>query len=566
MKKFSLLVAGSLVAAVGCQVHDEPSDTDPTPSTLAPAPANDPENTVSQAPALPAELQKREPLPAFMTDQERQAVRDGVRPFWLRSTSPPAGDVSVPAEFALSEAVIVRIPMYSDTQDYFGQLVHQIVLSGATPFLLVDDTFEANTVVEYFLSPYGTNEGDVRFLYTVNDAFWSRDFGPYFVFVDGERAIVDTRYYPTRPNDDYLPIAMAAVLDEDVYSTPLSTEGGNFMTDGLGTCWASTGILSSNDLTQSQARAIYQNYLGCDTVRFVPPLPGEGTTHIDMFSKILSTNTILVAYSSTSLGASKSQIDQLESAAQFYASTPKPGGGNWNIVRIPMVIDNRNEVFNAYTNSLIVNNSVLVPTYGYSTDAEALRVYREAMPGYRVIGIPSSSIISLGGSVHCTTMQVPADSSTPIDGACGDGDVDPGEVCDRNTIACNTLGSGFASGTAACNAHCTGWDTTDCTLPPGSEQTLQARGTLTEGEHVLVDDGWTQASAGRFLAQMTGTGDADLYVWKDVSSPTWDNFSCRPYLEGSVESCALNGPGRFLVAVRGFSTSSTFAVTVTFTP
>jgi hypothetical protein len=40
----------------------------------------------------------------------------------------------------------------------------------------------------------------------------------------------------------------------------------------------------------------------------------------------------------------------------------------------------------AYTNSLILNRKVLVPLYGIPADRDALETWREAMPGYQVVG------------------------------------------------------------------------------------------------------------------------------------------------------------------------------------
>lgn len=469
-------------------------------------------------PRLPAHLEQETLLPAFMTQEEKSADASRVRAFADHRSSPPSGNVSVPSEFGPTEGVVVRIPMDGDTQDFFGQMVREIARSGATPYLLVENSQEADLVDQYFLSPYGTSKSSVEFIYAYNDSFWSRDFGPYHVYVNGERSIVDMQYYSTRPNDDYVPVELGNAFNEDVYSAPLETEGGNFMTDGLGTCWASRGVLNANFMSESGVRAIYQNYLGCSVVKFVAPLPGEGTTHIDMFSKILDEDTILVAYSNSSLGANASQIRHLDNVARDYASTPKPDGGSWNIVRIPMVIDNAWEVFYAYTNSLIVNDTVVVPVYGYDLDSEALSAYRRAMPGYRVVGVDAQAVIPMGGSVHCTTMQVP---------------------------------KRYASAATRPSAA------------PGAS-TVRFSGTVGADDFITVGDQWFNASSGSFSVTMTGSGDADLYVWKDVSEPTWDNYACRPYLEGSQETCNLNGPGEFLVGVHGTASSNSYNVAVTY--
>ncbi|MEM0372830.1 MAG: GLUG motif-containing protein [archaeon] len=45
---------------------------------------------------------------------------------------------------------------------------------------------------------------------------------------------------------------------------------------------------------------------------------------------------------------------------------------------------------------------------------------------------------------------------------CGNGVVDAGEACDGNSIACVSLGQGFAGGTAYCNSSCSGYDNSTC--------------------------------------------------------------------------------------------------------
>ena len=77
-----------------------------------------------------------------------------------------------------------------------------------------------------------------------------------------------------------------------------------------------------------------------------------------------------------------------------------------NIVRIPMPAGS-NGVYRSYTNSLIVNDTVIVPTYRADRryEAQALEVYRNSMPaGYSIVTVDAEDAIQLGGAVHCTTM------------------------------------------------------------------------------------------------------------------------------------------------------------------
>jgi leucyl aminopeptidase len=70
-----------------------------------------------------------------------------------------------------------------------------------------------------------------------------------------------------------------------------------------------------------------------------------------------------------------------------------------------------------------------------------------------------------------------------------------------------------------------------------------------------------------FLASITGTHDADLYV-RFSSSPSTTSYDCRPYKSGSKESCALTAPAgvnSVFVMVRGYSAQAAdFELTLTY--
>jgi hypothetical protein len=69
----------------------------------------------------------------------------------------------------------------------------------------------------------------------------------------------------------------------------------------------------------------------------------------------------------------------------------------------------------------------------------------------------------------------------------------------------------------------------------------------------------------QFVVNMTGTGDADLYV-KYGSAPTTSSYDCRPYNGDANERCALNSPsaGDWFIMVRGYSTSSSYSLTASY--
>ncbi|MEM6990918.1 MAG: PPC domain-containing protein, partial [Myxococcota bacterium] len=86
---------------------------------------------------------------------------------------------------------------------------------------------------------------------------------------------------------------------------------------------------------------------------------------------------------------------------------------------------------------------------------------------------------------------------------------------------------------------------------------LQASGTVARDEEQHFSTG--AVPAGRYTFQMSGDGDADLYL-RAGAAPTADDWDCRPYSAGSDETCSatLDAPGEVHVMVRGYATSSNF--------
>ena len=90
----------------------------------------------------------------------------------------------------------------------------------------------------------------------------------------------------------------------------------------------------------------------------------------------------------------------------------------------------------------------------------------------------------------------------------------------------------------------------------GGDAEVEQNGTVA-AEDWLHYGPFDVAEGGHLLAEMTGTGDADLYV-KVGSQPTADSYDCRPYASGSEESCDVDGPGAVYVSVNGYAETSDF--------
>lgn len=93
-------------------------------------------------------------------------------------------------------------------------------------------------------------------------------------------------------------------------------------------------------------------------------------------------------------------------------------------------------------------------------------------------------------------------------------------------------------------------------------------GSTTEASGTVAKNEWRHeaaiaVTAGDTLSiTMTGTGDADLYA-KFGSQPTANAYDCRPYDNGSAETCDLTVPAgatQLFVSVHGYAETSNFTV------
>ncbi|WP_020407019.1 M20/M25/M40 family metallo-hydrolase [Hahella ganghwensis] len=102
---------------------------------------------------------------------------------------------------------------------------------------------------------------------------------------------------------------------------------------------------------------------------------------------------------------------------------------------------------------------------------------------------------------------------------------------------------------------------------PGDETIENFEGNVSRGAEDQLGP-FKVAEGTDFSAVMTGTNDADLYV-RVGAAPTTTYYDCRPYLNGSSETCELKvptGEDEVYVMVRGYSwSSSSYELEVTYT-
>lgn len=242
-------------------------------------------------------------------------------------------------------------------------------------------------------------------------------------------------------DDDLVARKMLQATGHDRYRTPFVFEGGSITTDGEGTVITTEScLLNPNrnpDLSREEIEQTLHDYLGFETVIWlktgVDCDDGETDGHIDDVCAFIAPGEVVCCYSddennvyhdvfnacyeelcqATDSKGRKLTVHKLPAAAPF-AFTKEESENlapTQGVASDPDAIwrEEGDHAVPSYANFLITNGGIIFPTYGLSTDEEAVARMREIVKDrYQVIPVPAHALALGGGSVHCITQQVVA--------------------------------------------------------------------------------------------------------------------------------------------------------------
>jgi len=408
-------------------------------------------------------------LPRFMTEAEQAKM--GSYSFSQAKgieTPPPFENLRTMAEWEEIQALTI-------TWQGFPGILKQITRAAMEETKVIIFSENPSSTENYLMGgaaggPLSSLE-NVQIVDAESNSIWIRDYGANTVY--GNRVdtltLVDWIYNRPRPDDDVLPDVLADVLGINLYATTsapndLVNTGGNFMSDGQGTAFASELILEENELgnpynvtvkDEEEIDDILGEFQGIDRYIKMNALPYDIINHIDMHMKLLDEKTLLVG----------SYPDGIADGPQINANIDfvvnnflNYFGEDYEVIRIPMPDsqsglwpdDNPAGYYRTYTNGVFVNKTFIYPSYREEYDTTAARIYEELLPGYTFVPIDcddqGSQIIALAGAIHCITHSVGvSDPLLIVHNALADTDdtVNPYEVMataeHRSGIASSTM-------------------------------------------------------------------------------------------------------------------------------
>ncbi len=350
-------------------------------------------------------------IPKWMTPTESAYIETRPLEAMRGTTPPPEGPIYCPAEYEPMQGILIAWESFTSTLALMA--AHITTTGNADIYVMCDTASEANTArnaIDNVVSPEA-NMSRVFTFVAPTDTVWIRDYGPRYIYEGSIRAVIDHTYNRPRPNDDAQPSFWANAKKHPRYEIPLIHGGGNFHLSGLGLSHA-TGLIQNENpmLTPAQIHGYWLDYQNLDTSIETPfPQYIDFTQHIDMWMEIIGDQAAVISQWAASPPVNPGDPDPKQVCDDVAAALQVAG---WTIHRTPAFYNTSSGVHYTFTNVVICNDLVIVPSYtnpiASGSNATALATWQAAMPGKTCVALNGESIAALAGVFHCIMMHVPA--------------------------------------------------------------------------------------------------------------------------------------------------------------
>ncbi|MEQ1617050.1 MAG: agmatine deiminase family protein [Terricaulis sp.] len=242
---------------------------------------------------------------------------------------------------------------------------------------------------------------------------WLRDTGP--IFAPGGKAIGfrfngwGGKYQ--LPHDDEVSARVALLAKAEYKRCDFILEGGAIEMDGEGALLTTRQCLLNPNRnphwTEAGAEVELKRALGVEKILWLDEgLANDHTDgHIDNLARFIAPGRVVCQ---APLDRSDPNHGVLEEIALSLQAMRDAKGRKLDVIRIPspgLVEDEDGDSVPAsHMNFIIGNKVVVVPVYS-GAGADAVKALVGLFPDRKVVGLPSSAILTGGGSFHCITQQ-----------------------------------------------------------------------------------------------------------------------------------------------------------------
>lgn len=336
--------------------------------------------------------------------------------------------VRVPAEWAPHKAMWVGFPSHAElwaddlapAQAEVAALARALAGPGGEQVKLMTGTDAGEAAARALLG----GEDGIEIVPGRFGDIWLRDTGPIFARDgDGDGVVAQGFRFNgwggkyELDHDEAVGGQIAGAAGVRLASHDFILEGGALDHDGEGTV-LTTGqcLLNPNrNVTwdRTSAEIALARSLGARTVIWL----GEGLAndhtdgHVDNLARFVAPGLVACP---VAWGRNDPNAKAYDDAARRLAAAADAAGRPLQVVRIPSpgwidsVTGEKGPAPASHMNFLIANKAVIVPVYAEQPGELARQALQHLFPDRAVIALPSSALLTGGGSFHCITQQEPA--------------------------------------------------------------------------------------------------------------------------------------------------------------
>ncbi|CAN5326630.1 agmatine deiminase family protein [soil metagenome] len=328
---------------------------------------------------------------------------------------------AVPAEWSPHQAMWVGFPSHPElwledlplAQAEVADLARTLAVEGGETVCLLVANSEAANAAHLLLA----GVADVKIVTGDFGDIWLRDTGPIFLTPTNAAAFRFNGWGGkyVLDHDDTVAGQIAAHAQSSLTSHDFILEGGALDHDGEGTILTTRQCLLNPNRnpgwTEAVAEQALANALGARKVIWLDDgLVNDHTDgHVDNLARFVAPGVVACPIA---FGRNDPNAQAYDAAAGALLSMTDAAGRRLKVMRIPspgLLRDEDGKIIPAsHMNFLIGNRTVVAPSYGAPSTPLAVAALQACFPDRKVIALPSSAILTGGGSFHCISQQEPA--------------------------------------------------------------------------------------------------------------------------------------------------------------
>jgi len=276
----------------------------------------------------------------------------------------------------------------------------------------------------------GASYQPIFLVYSCNDT-WIRDYGPITVLENGHASLNDFgfngwggKFQANRDDACSLHLHEKILANNKLTTHAQFLEGGAIDSNGQGVLLTTSTCLLTDTRNPGFSKfdwvKLFAEEMGIHTTLWLDSgyLEGDDTdSHVDTLARFIAPDHIVyVKCDDPQDPHYRALLDmerQLQQQCDYHQLDIKLTPLPWPAACFEP--DDGHRLPATYANFLFLDGAVLVPTYNDAiADEKALTLFKSLLPDYDIIPIASNNFIRQHGSVHCLTMQLPAETRVTI--------------------------------------------------------------------------------------------------------------------------------------------------------